>query len=428
MKSTKCKLIYDKDTEEVAAFEYINKDLDFLLLLLLKEARADGNTRLNFGWFFKGNYWHQEDIRDELLDTNDHYSIPDMVYSQLIHILHSARLGNVTQVGIDNTRDALHDVLVEVAKIGKENAQQEVEMFVESIENICEYEKIATEKRWKEALKIKDGSERAQHYAERDYSVSFEYDEPRTLKKIQSILVDVPQHIFLDVVYDDFAFKKLDQSIADYFVQFEKDQLLDNLPRYLTKRPYFAQQLEAFAKYIQNLPHIGNVANIPFGILNERGFEAVKMLAYLQHTNALTIRWLDEQSWKVEFSRMPVIPNTLLGKEVPQTPEISDKNQIILHFDPTKSRLNIGTTELHITRNTDAYHIFRIMFENEKELAQEWFFSDFAERIDKATHDPDKKYHNAISHIKRRIYEATKLADVLITTSHSVTINPKYIR
>ncbi|MEI7765479.1 MAG: hypothetical protein WCI93_02730 [bacterium] len=96
-----------------------------------------------------------------------------------------------------------------------------------------------------------------------------------------------------------------------------------------------------------------------------------------------------------------------------------------LYFDIDKSRLYVWGKEIKLLKFKDEYHTLKTMFENPKELPQEWFFSEIAERIDESNLN-DKKYYNAIYQIRLKL-EKQGINDFFITTKQSVKINKKYL-
>lgn len=96
-----------------------------------------------------------------------------------------------------------------------------------------------------------------------------------------------------------------------------------------------------------------------------------------------------------------------------------------LAFDIHKSRLYVKGTEVPIRKFSDQYHTLRILFENQKDLQQEWFFSDIAERVD-AKKPGDKRYYNAVYQIRQKLTQKG-FPDFFITTRQSLKISPKYL-
>ncbi len=102
-----------------------------------------------------------------------------------------------------------------------------------------------------------------------------------------------------------------------------------------------------------------------------------------------------------------------------------EPKQSNLYFDDERSRLYIRGTEIKIRKFSDQYHALRIIFSNPKEIGQEWFFSEIAERID-ASNINEKRFYNAIyqAGLKAKI---EGFPDFFITTRQSAKINPKYL-
>ncbi len=98
-----------------------------------------------------------------------------------------------------------------------------------------------------------------------------------------------------------------------------------------------------------------------------------------------------------------------------------------LYFDDDRSRLYVRGVEIKIQKNSDQYHALRIMFVDPKELAQEWFFDDIAERIDRSRpEEMVKRYYNAIYQVGLKL-AAKGFPDFFITTKYSAKIDPKYL-
>lgn len=407
-------------------FEYINKDLDLLFILIFLEAYHEGKMLLNFADFFKGNYWDVSQVKDEILDTNDYQSIPDMVLEQSVFIFQDLRMGKVTEVGIDDPKEALKDLMIEVAKIGSTNAAEQAPHYADVAEHLCFLQ------RQEEDLRRAKAEKNPQNYKEimqyDNPSVFFQNEGRGYFRAVQPIVIDLPQHILIRVQYRKVKIELVEKEISSYLKKFADDKLINELPTYQEKRPYFAQQIESFYRYINRQSLIGNVVNIPFTILAQKDFEAVKILKFLQENGAIKMRWSDEGSWKVEFTKVPITPNSLISHDnhnPAEKPEGSLKK--ILSFDTAKSVLMVGQTAVKIRPNTDQFHFLRIIFANPIELAREWFYSEIAEEFDAEAKFDDKKFYNALYQVEQKLARDARVNDVFITTTQSFTINPKYL-
>lgn len=98
-----------------------------------------------------------------------------------------------------------------------------------------------------------------------------------------------------------------------------------------------------------------------------------------------------------------------------------------LYFDDERSRFFVRGVEVKIQRNSDQYHALRVMFADPKELSQEWFFDDIAERIDRSRpHERVKRYYNALYQVGLKL-TAKGFPDFFITTKYSAKIDSKYL-
>ncbi len=262
-------------------FDFINKDLDLLFLIIFLEAFKQGKDTINFADFFKGDYWDIDDVVDEVTDTNDYYSVPDMVMEQALFIFEDLRLGKVLKVGIDDLDQALHDVVMAVTKVEPKDVRQQVEYYVSVIEHICFLKDIKEAEVNKE---LKDHSDDFMRILKnKNKNVFFTKDEGY-FRKLQTLAIEIPKHILFKLAYNEERVKEIEGEIVKYLQEFSYDKYLDEeeLPRYQEKRLYFAQQIENFYRYISRLNLIGDTVNIPFTILSETGFEAVKYFASLR--------------------------------------------------------------------------------------------------------------------------------------------------
>ena len=129
--------------------------------------------------------------------------------------------------------------------------------------------------------------------------------------------------------------------------------------------------------------------------------------------------------WNVKFHIVPITLQSLVSGSTEVKGEDGFKGN--LSFDEAKSLLLIGDKTVKIRKGSDQYHLLRIMFESKNDLAQEWFYSEIAEKYDYANRFDDKKFYNAAYQVKQKIARDAGLQDVLFTTAQSVRINPKYL-
>ena len=427
--SKKKKELFEYENDQChELFDFINKDLDLLFIIIFLEAFYRGDDVIGFGDFLKGNYWNIDNVWEEITDTNDYYSIPDMVMEQVIFIFEDARMGKVIGVGIDNLDYAFSDLLIEIAKIGAENAKREAPDHVGTIEQICFLRRLKEDKFQTdlEAHPAKSDAIWKNRFVDKGIFFS---KEDGYFRKLQILAIEIPNRIFFNVTYNKNKVKEIESAIEKFLIDFSQDKFLsgESVPFYQEKRLYFSQQVENFYHYINKLTFIGDVANIPFDILAETGFEAVKILKYLELKNIIEMNWSDEGSWRVRFKKFPVTPKNLIGFDVADKLSGKEKLKLALSFNEARAILEIGDKDVKLQKGSDQFHLLRIIFEDTNELAKEWFYSEIAEKYDMGASFDDKKFYNASYQVNQKIARDTALKDFFITTRQSVRINPKYL-
>jgi len=88
--------------------------------------------------------------------------------------------------------------------------------------------------------------------------------------------------------------------------------------------------------------------------------------------------------------------------------------------------LQIGQYEIKVN-GPDQKDFLKIIFKDKKQLNKEWFFSEICEIFDREMDNNDKKFYNASYQINLKVAQKTPIKDFLITTKHSVRVNPKYL-
>jgi hypothetical protein len=421
MKAKKKELFEYEDDQFYPLFEYINNELDLLFILIFLECFHHGKDVLNFADFFKGNYWDIDDVRSEISDTNDFYSIPDMVMEQTVFIFEDTRMGKILEVGIDDLDGALEDVLVQIASIGSENAKKEAPNYTFFLDQLYFLKDLQQKKQM--ALMEANPDKIGEIIRNKNKDIFFSKDETY-FKKLQPIAMEAPKHILFRVIYNEVKVQEIEDEVLAYLTDFSKDKYLEQekLPRL-----HFTEQIENFYRYISRLNLIGDTVNVPFTILTETGFEAVKIFAYLQTRKVIKIRWSDEGSWKVQFLKLPITPDSLLGLTKTTEPAVETKKlKADLSFKEATSILTIDGNEIKI-QGADQKELLRIMFEEPDQLGNEWFFSEIGELNDFANHTPEKKFYNAAYQLKLKVAQNTPIKDFFITTNQSVRLNPKYL-
>jgi len=402
-------------TEE-ESFDYFNSDIRLLAIKILLESCAQGKTVFTLEQFLKGEYWKIDEISWELQDTGDYGSAEDLVMQQIISILETLNLGKVKRISVTHISELLQETVRDIMSMGTEDAANDdiVDHYTGVIEEIFNLKKLhekrlKTEYAGQYPLMPKNGID-LDKYFQRQLSY---------ISKIAAPFIE------FEVSFIDERAKEIEKELETYINSFSQDEFIGDLSPYLDKRFYFSKQLSNFFDYISKLPHINGAINIPFSTLGDANFEIVKMLSYLEMKKLITVkRWNDVDVWNVTFHNAPITLESLTSN--PSSME-TEKLKTVLSFDEARSILRIGEFKIKLQKNSDQFHLFRIIFEDPSEISKEWFFSEIAEKYDISRNITDKKFYNAAYQVSQKIIRDTDFKDVLTTTSQSVQINPKYL-
>lgn len=407
-----------KDVITEENFDFFNRDVNLLCIFILLEGFYRGQNVFTLNQFLKGDYWSIDEIKEEVLDTNDFSSAQDLVLQQVLFILEELELGRIRRMSVSNVSSLLEKVVREAVLL-KDGSDEDVLYYTGAINEICGLSKLRDTQRM-EAIK----KEKKYDFAT-SQRVDFE-SEREASKHINYIASIASPFIEFEISFNDQNAHDVHEATNDYLSSFSQDNYVEKKPTYREKRHYFSKQIECFYEYVSRLPFIDNSVNIPFTALKENDFEIVKILGYLETEKRAKVRnWNDTELWNVKFSTSPLSIERLVGKQVAKHKEDSFKGN--LSFDDAKSILLVGNEAVKIRKASDQFHLMRIMFEEKSELPKEWFYSDIAERYDPADKIDDKKFYNAAYQVNQKIIRYTGLKDVLITTTQSVRINPKYL-
>lgn len=414
-----------EDEQLYKPVDVINKDLDLLLLLIFLEAYKEGRNELRMTDLMKGNYWDHSDIRDEVFDTNDYWSIEDMVLEQIVFLTEDQRLGNLIGVRIDNPSDTLQDLVLKATKLGDTANKEDVGSICGAIEQITFLEH--QNKEIKQKL-VEENPEKVREIIQ-DRSIFISRDR-RYITAVQAIAIETPEHIILEFIFDEKGIVKFEKEIDEYIDKFRNDEFQNDLPRYQEKRLYFVQQIENFYRYISKIEPIGDTLNIPFAILSERGFEAVKILKYLEKNDLIEMRWSDEGSWKVKFNEIPITPNSLLGIKSDKKISKTSKLKFNLSFTPQTGILvfSNGENEHKVKIQGQVQkEVLRVIFQNPKNTYIEWSLYEISDIL--GSQDADTtSVKNAIYQLNRKIkMEIPEIDKLFDGDQHSVILNEKYI-
>ena len=328
------------------ALDTINQDVILLFLLIIIEGSKTGKTTFRITDFFKGNLWDIPVVKYEMTDTNDHIDASGFVLNKVLSIFDDLGIGKIVSIGLDDIDTTIRDVLIVASK---SNLQQGT-YFTEIMKQVCRFDYLRDE-----AIKAEKNPRLRNKLIDNHGVVLYREKGIFDLGSISNVIFHAPSRVSITVTHEAEMITFIEDSIKRFLELFVADECLERLAPYQEKRLHFTQQLENFHQYVSKLAFIGDTVNIPFSILSEQDFEAVKILRYLETIRSINIRWADESSWRVQFAKIPITPNSLLGQEACVTHPIGTNLE-------TKGSSESVTTNLQpdAANQTDAI-LFRLL-------------------------------------------------------------------
>lgn len=429
----------NKEKSQVSAFiyedepsfeprDFISHDLDLMVLLMLIEAASEDRSILNFIHLYKGSFWKNGSYPDDAQNTDELFSREDSVFDHIHFMIEDLRMGNLIAAGIDDMDVLLEDMINKVAEGGLINEQEKMEEYKYAFEQVFFLRENASKVRedlLEEAMK--NNEELLSSYFSDRYANVFFTKTSNFFEKLQLPIIEAPDRILMEFRFDKNGVTKVNKLIKAFIEDFSDDDKKEDGDVYFTK------QIEAFYGYVSKLNVIGNSINMPFSILNERDFEPIKILKYLQIHNRIDIRWLDEGSWKVKFHTMPITTESLVGNvaQAVKLP-IKQKLKLNLSFSSKTGILRFTDTEgdvveVKITGQVQK-EVLRVVFLNPQNAFDEWSLYDISDIII-GEEVNDVAVKNAIYQLNRKVaLNLPKVKKLFELNIHSAQLNAKYVQ
>lgn len=410
-------------------FDYFNIDTNLLVLHILLEGFYRGQTTFTLEQFIKGDYWKIEEIKSEIIDTNDYGSVEGMVLHQVVKIIEDFNLGKVKKVSITDLYGLTEKVIREAVGL-KDATEDNIMYYTSIIREISDLDKIRDKQR-----------EELFHSGKKiDYSrlsanrVEFSKDD--FYRHTDSISAISAPFIEVEVSFNDKKATELHKDIEDFLFNFYQDVYVEQKPFYKQKRHYFSKQLENFFEYIKRFPLVDGYVNIPFSAILEQGFEAVKILSFLENNKRIKVRnWNDTELWNVKFHKVPITLASLLGQEDDKDsgkPDESGKIKLNLSFS-----LKTGTMVLADENGKEhkvkvqgqvQREVLRVIFQFPKNIYSEWSLYDISDTLGNQDVD-ETAVKNAIYQFNRKVkLTIPEVENLFELTKHTARLNPKYVK
>jgi len=423
------------------AEDYLSRDFEFLIIQLILEAHSAGKNTFAIGNLIKMNHWDTHYIRDEITDTNDHWSIESMVLETFFFIIEDLRLGRIENVTLTHYSDAMERVAENAIKAGfnlqSSNNEvrfeiQELAMRYNAMINNLTLLRIPYNKQQDEIFKA--GNNVADWQEARQKAERIEESRMNVIRSpLMDLIVEVPELVEISFTLNSKKIKELTQKIGKFLTGFSQNVQIKNLPQFQEKRVEFAKQIENFCAYLDKLNLIGTTINIPFSILRDESFEAVKILSYLKNQGQIDFDWTKNDHWSVSFGSTPITPQSLLGL-------VDDSKKSLAPNDKIKYNLSFSTQPCHLTlTSTDGKEIkinvqgqvqkevLRVIFKNANRAFDDWSLYDISEIL--GSEDVSvKAVANAIYQFNLKVQRSLPEVQRLFEYNHSsARLNTKYV-
>lgn len=399
-----------KSDEKNKYFDYFNRDLDFLIILILLEHYHNQKNLFKFSGFLKGDYREIKEIAEEIMDTNDFGSIEDLILNQISRMGEELKFFKVKAKGIYDDNELLVKIIKKAMEYkGDDNVLSEPEYYCSIIDDIYGLKKIKEEQ-------IKQYIDSGKKYGSEIFREIMIPPEKDNLSQIANI---VPEHILLKVKFDDNKIPKIEKEIKDFIYKFSKDKFLDSKPSYKNNRLYFSQQIINFYNYINALPVVDNSVDISFDILKNENFEAIKILKYLELGGEIKIaRWDDDNCLHIILKQ-----NFSINKK-----DKTDKQDNNIRIEKARFKngiLYFQNKEIDFSRKQNQKDLLATLF---KEPPKNWHYDEIQEDWGETEYPSGfwRKFYTAGDEINKTVAIETQIKDFIIKTTKQIKINTQY--
>jgi hypothetical protein len=423
--------------------ELFENDKYLLFLLVFLEVYKDNKDHIRLSELTKNIDWKYEDFHENLPDE-DFYTFEDRAFAQAEVFYEYSRLGFFTTVGIEDYEETINKILIHFAKeIKEEELNKDTASFFQNvITNLIyfadERKKILekdNEEKIKKGLPNENLEEFFKELRRKDIFFS---KEDRYFRKFHELMGIIPEDIVILINKDENGFKKLEKELEELLEKFLANNLyIDEDHKQI--RESIPSQIDLFIRYINALNPINGYVDMPYSVLKEKKFEAIKLIKYLELHGKVKVKWSDEKSLKLKFSDN-IIDENIFFQDREKLELSESKSKIDTEIKKTKFNLSFFATTgiLEITDKDGVKYkitvqgqvqkeVIRTIFKNPKNTYSEWSLYDISDELGGIDID-EKGVKNAIYQFNRKVNLAIpEIKNLFELNKHSTKINTEYV-
>jgi hypothetical protein len=423
--------------------ELFEKDKYLIFLLVFLEAYKEDRDHIMLSEITKNIDWKEEDFYYDLPDE-EYYTTQDRAFAQAEFFYEYSYLGFFTAVGIYDYEETISKILLHFATEVKEEElnKDTAYYFQHVIANLLYFadeRRRLVEKKYSKDIKINLPNQDFDVYLKevRRKDIFFSKKE-RYFSKLHELMGIIPEDIIILIQKDKKGFKKLENELKKYLGEFiSNNHYLDEKNNEI--RESIPTQIDLFIRYINNLNLINGYVDVPFSVLKESKFEAIKLIKYLELQGIVKVRWSDEKSLKLKFSNIIIDENIFsqdedLFKKSKNKLEKNTKSNNLkfnLSFSHTVGILTVSARngiEYKLTIQGQVQkEVLRVIFQNPENTYSEWSLYNISEAL--GSQDVDAKgVNNAIYQLNKKVQIAIpEIKKLFELNTHSTKINAEYI-
>ncbi len=419
--------------------ELFENDKYLLFLLTFLEAYKDDRDHIRLSELTKNIDWSHEDFHDNLPDE-DFYTYQERAFSQAEMFYEYSRLGFFTAVGIEDYEETINKILLHFAReIKEEELNRDTASYFQNIitnliyfadkrKNMLEKD---NERKIKKGLSKENLDEFFKELRRKDIFIS---KENRYFNKLHELMGVIPEDVTILIDKNKKGFDKLEKELKKYLDEFiNNNHHLNN--NHNEAREHVFTQINLFIRYINTLNPVNGYVNIPFSVLKEKKFEAIKLIKYLELQGQVKVKWSDEKSLKLKFAKNMIDENLFFENEnkieTPNNNPKINKIKFNLSFLPTTGILEIanrdGAKYKIIIQGQVQKEVIRTIFKTPENTYSEWSLYEISEELGGVDMN-ERAINNALYQLNRKVQLAIpEIKNLFELNKHSATINTEYV-